>query len=139
MPGPSSLTVTVTVRAVAGAGDLHLAAVRAVLDRVVDEVDDGTLDALGIGDGDGVLRDVDGDLDLARLRPTADRLGDVLRDGHEGHLLARDVLTPARLELGEREQLLDEAADAMRLAVHDLEELLRGLGGRSSRGGSVSA
>jgi hypothetical protein len=51
---------------------------------------------------------------------------------------ATHFLAPARFELGEREELLDEAADPLRLAVAHLEELRSCLGGVIFRS-SVSA
>src|SRR6186997_2518340 len=57
-----------------------------------------------------------------------DRLCDVLRDVDQFHSLARDLVAAPRLELRQREQLLDKAADALRLAMHDLEKLPRSLG-----------
>ncbi len=125
MPGPWSRTVTVPV-----GGDAHLdgAAVRPVLDGVVEQVVHGAAEALAVRLDDDGLR-VERDLPPRRVAACP-------RDGLRDELVEAHVLALGgvrRLAVaGERDQVGDQQPELIRLGHHVVEDLAA-LGGRKVR------
>ena len=102
--------------------DHHPTAGRRVLDRVVDEVDEHLPEAISIGGDEGRL----GGNGLLEAQPgpgrrIAEDLEHVFDRGRDGHGPQAEG-PPPELQIGEREEVVDQPAEALGVPVDDGEE-----------------